>query len=83
MDEDTIREKELLCTRAEEYVKLIDDPPFSSPKSKKKLTRNKNVFNCIEHHQIHKTWTGDCENCIKYDFVESLGSGRLPSQKQV
>ena len=41
------------------------------------------MFNCIEHHKTPQTWTGDCENCIKYDVVESLGSGRLPSQKQI
>ena len=81
MDE-LLNEKEILCTRAKEYLKLPELE--ATPKQiQKQTTRKRNFFNCKDHHILSQTWQDEvnsqCTECLKYELIETLPNGVLPT----
>ena len=87
MDE-VIDDKEILCTKAKEYVKS-NETVKSTPKLNKKRSgsRNNNYFLRKDHHVLPLSWkdevNGRCDKCLKYELTDILPYGVLPTVQHV
>ena len=87
LDNETIKEYNVLITRAQTYQKTeIDDKP-NTKEAKKQLNRNKTYILCETHEkEFNHKWNNESKNCVKcicFQHENHLPKEKLPTNKQV
>ena len=82
MEADT-EENNYIQTRANLYYQQMNQHEEKKRTPGAKNTRNKNIINCREHYKQKPEQQPQCKNCLRYDYINQLPHGYLPSCKTV
>lgn len=88
VDDESVKEYNLLITRAQSYEKCNNEPVAKANILKTKISnRNKTFILCELHEKkFNHRWNkecNECEKCICLQHETSLPNGKLPTKKQV
>ena len=84
--EDDTNENNYIRTRAHLYTleqEQMNQHKEKKPTSGAKNTRNKHILNCRKHYKQKPEPQPQCNDCIRYQYVNQLPHGYLPSCKTV